>query len=251
MAQFLPLFFVKRALNLLYAPAALCFSCASAAAFQIRAESREPQSIVVLQCPGAAERTRHHHEDSLAKPHTCCLLSACALPRSKPVSPQDPDAKLRSPNSFTAPDTPNRTRSLKFRAPVCRHHHPLQNPFASFIFFHPLVSTPWELSVHIMLRSFSFYLILHSHTIVKNSSSALVFVLMFIRTKADVELFRYQAIAGAPSKSTPCLLSTSTSEVRSWPHAHINLFWVQVSSSLACLMSESQAGHHMLYVAGA
>jgi hypothetical protein len=173
--------------------------------------------------------------------------------RSPPEGGVCPRARrsLRSANSFTAPDTPNRTRSLKFRAPVCRHHHPLQNPFASFIFFHPLVSTPWELSVHIMLRSFSFYLILHSHTIVKNSSSALVFVLMFIRTKADVELFRYQAIAGAPSKSTPCLLSTSTSEVRSWPHAHINLFWVQVSSSLACLMSESQADHHMLYVAGA
>jgi hypothetical protein len=89
------------------------------------------------------------------------------------------------------------------------------------------------------------------HTIVKNLSSALVFVLMFIRTKADVELFRYQAIDGAPSKSTARLLSISTSEVRSWPHAHINLFWVQVSSSLACLMSESQAGHHMLYVASA
>jgi hypothetical protein len=141
-AQFLPLFFVKRAPNLLYAPAALCFSCASAAAFQIRAESREPHAIDVSQCPGAAERSRHHHEDSLAKPHTCCLLSPCALPRSKPVSPQDPNAELRSANSFTAPDTPNWTRSLKFRAPVCRHHHPLQNPFASFIFFHPLVSTP-------------------------------------------------------------------------------------------------------------
>jgi hypothetical protein len=78
------------------------------------------------------------------------------------VSPQDPDTELRSANSFTAPDTPNRTRSLKFRTPVCRHHHPLKNPFASFIFFHPLVSTPWELSVHIMLRSLSFYLILRS-----------------------------------------------------------------------------------------
>lgn len=82
------------------------------------------------------------------------LLSSVALAksghprrRSSPPIPrrrhrEDPDAEPCSANSFTAPDTPNRTRSLKFRAPVCRHHHPLQNPFASFIFFHPLVSTP-------------------------------------------------------------------------------------------------------------
>jgi hypothetical protein len=42
-------------------------------------------------------------------PNRTPAVSPCALPRSKPVSPQDPDAEMRSANSFTALDTLNRT----------------------------------------------------------------------------------------------------------------------------------------------
>jgi hypothetical protein len=55
-------------------------------------------------------------------------------------------------------------------------------------FFHRLVSTPWELSVQIMLRSFSFYLTLHSPLYSKEFVICSCFLLMFFRTEADAEL---------------------------------------------------------------